>query len=56
MHCYITYALCISEEFWKALGGKKKYQTSSQLLTKAEDHPPRLYGCSNKTGRFIVSV
>ncbi|XP_036262329.1 scinderin isoform X1 [Molothrus ater] len=42
------------EEFWKALGGKKNYQTSSQLLTKAEDHPPRLYGCSNKTGRFII--
>uniref|UniRef100_A0A8V0XJ42 Scinderin n=1 Tax=Gallus gallus TaxID=9031 RepID=A0A8V0XJ42_CHICK len=42
------------EEFWKALGGKKKYQTSSQLLTKAEDHPPRLFGCSNKTGRFII--
>ncbi|KFP48071.1 Adseverin, partial [Cathartes aura] len=42
------------EEFWKALGGKKKYQTSSQLLTKAEAHPPRLYGCSNKTGRFII--
>uniref|UniRef100_A0A8U8ATT3 Scinderin n=1 Tax=Geospiza parvula TaxID=87175 RepID=A0A8U8ATT3_GEOPR len=28
------------EEFWRALGGKKKYQTSSQLLTK--------------TGRFII--
>uniref|UniRef100_A0A803VXT7 Scinderin n=1 Tax=Ficedula albicollis TaxID=59894 RepID=A0A803VXT7_FICAL len=41
-------------EFWKALGGKKPYQTSSQLLTNAEDHPPRLYGCSNKTGRFII--
>ncbi|CAM4518876.1 unnamed protein product [Lepidochelys olivacea] len=42
------------EEFWTALGGKKKYQTSAQLLTESEDHPPRLYGCSNKTGRFII--
>ncbi|XP_067418226.1 scinderin [Emydura macquarii macquarii] len=42
------------EEFWRALGGKKKYQTSAQLLTESEDHPPRLYGCSNKTGRFII--
>ncbi|XP_019364042.1 PREDICTED: adseverin [Gavialis gangeticus] len=41
-------------EFWKALGGKKQYQTSTQLLTESEDHPPRLYGCSNKTGRFII--
>uniref|UniRef100_A0A8D0GSY4 Scinderin n=1 Tax=Sphenodon punctatus TaxID=8508 RepID=A0A8D0GSY4_SPHPU len=42
------------EEFWKALGGKKKYQTSGQLQTESEDHPPHLYGCSNKTGRFII--
>uniref|UniRef100_A0A8D2LX91 Scinderin n=1 Tax=Varanus komodoensis TaxID=61221 RepID=A0A8D2LX91_VARKO len=42
------------EEFWSALGGKKKYQTSAQLQTDSEDHPPRLYGCSNKTGRFII--
>ncbi|XP_072859347.2 scinderin [Pogona vitticeps] len=42
------------EEFWRALGGKKEYQTSAQLLTDSDDHPPRLYGCSNKTGRFII--
>uniref|UniRef100_H2ZS54 Scinderin n=1 Tax=Latimeria chalumnae TaxID=7897 RepID=H2ZS54_LATCH len=42
-------------EFWKALGGKKDYQTSRLLQSSAEDHPPRLYACSNKTGRFIVS-
>ncbi|XP_054846865.1 scinderin isoform X1 [Eublepharis macularius] len=41
-------------EFWSALGGKKEYQTSAQLLTESEHHPPRLYGCSNKTGRFII--
>ncbi|XP_066487512.1 scinderin [Tiliqua scincoides] len=42
------------EQFWSALGGKKEYQTSALLLTESEDHPPRLYGCSNKTGRFII--
>uniref|UniRef100_A0A8C4MU53 Scinderin n=1 Tax=Equus asinus asinus TaxID=83772 RepID=A0A8C4MU53_EQUAS len=42
------------EEFWNSLGGKKDYQTSPLLETQAEDHPPRLYGCSNKTGRFII--
>ncbi|KAF0883293.1 ADSV protein, partial [Crocuta crocuta] len=42
------------EEFWNTLGGKKEYQTSPLLETQAEDHPPRLYGCSNKTGRFII--
>ena len=45
-----------TEEFWNSLGGKKDYQTSPLLESQAEDHPPRLYGCSNKTGRFIVSV
>ncbi|XP_028927247.1 adseverin isoform X1 [Ornithorhynchus anatinus] len=42
------------EEFWSSLGGKKEYQTSPLLETPAEDHPPRLFGCSNKTGRFII--
>ncbi|XP_003896307.1 adseverin [Papio anubis] len=42
------------EEFWSSLGGKEDYQTSPLLETQAEDHPPRLYGCSNKTGRFII--
>ncbi|XP_062853381.1 scinderin like a [Trichomycterus rosablanca] len=38
--------------FWAALGGKKDYQTSSSLQKTVK--PPRLFGCSNKTGRFIV--
>ncbi|XP_072506900.1 scinderin [Notamacropus eugenii] len=42
------------EEFWDALGGKKAYQTSPLLETQVEDHPPRLFGCSNKTGRFLI--
>ncbi|XP_068196521.1 scinderin like b [Antennarius striatus] len=39
-------------DFWKALGGKKEYQTSKSLQQMAR--PPRLFGCSNKTGRLIV--
>ncbi|XP_069504721.1 scinderin [Ambystoma mexicanum] len=42
------------DEFWSALGGKTEYQTSPLLQSHADDHPPRLYGCSNKTGRFII--
>ncbi|XP_074125341.1 scinderin [Sminthopsis crassicaudata] len=42
------------EEFWDALGGKKAYQTSPLLEAQVEDHPPRLFGCSNKTGRFLI--
>uniref|UniRef100_A0A3Q2E2W6 Scinderin like a n=2 Tax=Cyprinodon variegatus TaxID=28743 RepID=A0A3Q2E2W6_CYPVA len=38
--------------FWSALGGKKDYQTSSTLQNAAT--PPRLFGCSNKTGRLIA--
>lgn len=45
-----------AEEFWNSLGGRKRYQTSPLLETQADEHPPRLFACSNKTGRFIVSV
>lgn len=38
--------------FWLALGGKADYQ-SSKTLQKAVK-PPRLFGCSNKTGRLVV--
>ncbi|XP_042353278.1 scinderin like b isoform X2 [Plectropomus leopardus] len=38
--------------FWTALGGKKDYQTSKSLQNMIK--PPRLFGCSNKTGRLIV--
>ncbi|XP_036411221.1 adseverin [Megalops cyprinoides] len=41
-------------EFWAALGGKKEYQTSTRLESKTISHPPRLFACSNKTGRFTV--
>ncbi|KAJ8270915.1 hypothetical protein GJAV_G00120690 [Gymnothorax javanicus] len=38
--------------FWTALGGKSSYQTSRALqrIVRA----PRLFGCSNKTGRLIA--
>ncbi|XP_047445538.1 scinderin like b [Mugil cephalus] len=39
-------------DFWSALGGKKDYQTSKSLRNMLK--PPRLFGCSNKTGRLIV--
>uniref|UniRef100_A0A3B4B3G0 Scinderin n=1 Tax=Periophthalmus magnuspinnatus TaxID=409849 RepID=A0A3B4B3G0_9GOBI len=42
------------EDFWDALGGKTKYQTSANLESETMVHPPRLFGCSNKTGRFII--
>ncbi|MBN3284555.1 GELS protein, partial [Polyodon spathula] len=38
--------------FWAALGGKKEYQTSKSLQNSIK--PPRLFGCSNKTGRLIA--
>nr|XP_021324427.1 gelsolin isoform X1 [Danio rerio] len=40
--------------FWDALGGKAAYRTSSRLKDKMNAHPPRLFACSNKTGRFII--
>ncbi|KAM7379088.1 hypothetical protein PAMP_004662 [Pampus punctatissimus] len=40
------------DEFWSALGGKKDYQTSKSLQNMVK--PPRLFGCSNKTGTIVV--
>lgn len=52
-------ATCIVEgsepaDFWEALGGRTEYQTSANLESETMSHPPRLFGCSNKTGRFII--
>ncbi|XP_059899094.1 adseverin isoform X2 [Gadus macrocephalus] len=41
-------------DFWDALGGKSDYQTSDNLQSQSMSHPVRLFGCSNKTGRFMV--
>ncbi|KAJ0065402.1 hypothetical protein NL108_009523 [Boleophthalmus pectinirostris] len=40
------------DSFWAALGGKKEYQTSKTLQNAMK--PPRLFACSNKTGRLIA--
>ncbi|XP_053171140.1 advillin isoform X1 [Scomber japonicus] len=42
-------------EFWELLGGKGPYASSKRLQQTVLDHQPRLFECSNKTGRFIVS-
>lgn len=41
--------------FWDALGGRAAYRTSPRLKDKKMDaHPPRLFACSNKSGRFVI--
>nr|XP_056709424.1 advillin [Euleptes europaea] len=41
--------------FWELLGGKALYASEKRLLQVVPDHPPRLFECSNKTGRFTVT-
>ncbi|XP_015272840.1 PREDICTED: advillin [Gekko japonicus] len=41
--------------FWELLGGKAPYASGKRLHQVVPDHPPRLFECSNKTGRFIVT-
>lgn len=53
MRYYDIYNFHLLADFWSALGGKKDYQTSKSLQKMVS--PPRLFGCSNKTGRLIVS-
>ncbi|XP_053552194.1 gelsolin isoform X2 [Bombina bombina] len=43
-----------TDDFWEALGGKAAYRTSARLKNRLNAHPPRLFACSNKTGRFII--
>lgn len=48
--------LClVVADLWAALGGKKEYQTSERLES-SRTQQPRLFACSNKTGRFLVST
>uniref|UniRef100_A0AAQ6IIV9 HP domain-containing protein n=1 Tax=Anabas testudineus TaxID=64144 RepID=A0AAQ6IIV9_ANATE len=42
-------------EFWGLLGGKAPYASDKRLQHTVLDHQPRLFECSNKTGRFIVT-
>uniref|UniRef100_A0A8C9WVS5 Advillin n=1 Tax=Sander lucioperca TaxID=283035 RepID=A0A8C9WVS5_SANLU len=41
--------------FWELLGGKAPYASDKRLQQTVLDHQPRLFECSNKTGRFIVT-
>ncbi|XP_040196793.1 advillin [Rana temporaria] len=42
-------------QFWETLGGKAPYASDKRLQQVNEDVQPRLFECSNKTGRFIVT-
>eukprot|EP00794_Sanderia_malayensis_P017326 gene17326-19059_t len=42
------------EMFWDLLGGKGEYATGGRLMLEEPDFPPRLFHCSNATGRFEV--
>ncbi|XP_018020735.1 LOW QUALITY PROTEIN: advillin-like, partial [Hyalella azteca] len=43
------------EEFWKTLGGKEAYASVSALAKGSDnDHPPRLFHCSNASGVFTA--
>uniref|UniRef100_A0AAR2ITR4 Gelsolin n=1 Tax=Pygocentrus nattereri TaxID=42514 RepID=A0AAR2ITR4_PYGNA len=54
MHCCFFVFFSHADDFWAALGGKAAYRTSTRLKDKMDTHPPRLFACSNKTGRFII--
>ncbi|XP_062822493.1 advillin [Anolis carolinensis] len=43
------------KEFWELLGGQAPYASEKRLQQEVPDHPPRLFECSNKTGRFVVT-
>ena len=40
--------------FWEALGGKTEYGSSKWLQEVVPTYPPRLFQCSNASGRFTV--
>nr|XP_033801615.1 villin-1 isoform X1 [Geotrypetes seraphini]XP_033801616.1 villin-1 isoform X1 [Geotrypetes seraphini]XP_033801617.1 villin-1 isoform X1 [Geotrypetes seraphini]XP_033801619.1 villin-1 isoform X1 [Geotrypetes seraphini] len=42
-------------EFWAALGGKSQYANNKRLQEESQDVTPRLFECSNKTGKFIAT-
>ncbi|EDV22114.1 uncharacterized protein TRIADDRAFT_29447 [Trichoplax adhaerens] len=42
------------EWFWSALGGKTEYASKVRLQEVALSQPPRLFQCSNASGRFEV--
>ncbi|NP_001080503.1 villin 1 S homeolog [Xenopus laevis] len=42
-------------DFWLALGGKSQYASNKRLQEETLDITPRLFECSNKTGRFVAT-
>ncbi|XP_075994182.1 villin-1 [Genypterus blacodes] len=42
-------------EFWVALGGKAPYACEKRLQKEEPPHSPRLFECSNQTGRFRMT-
>nr|XP_033787634.1 villin-like protein [Geotrypetes seraphini]XP_033787635.1 villin-like protein [Geotrypetes seraphini] len=42
-------------EFWVALGGKAPYASEKRFQEAVMQHEPRLFECSNQTGRFIMT-
>uniref|UniRef100_A0A3Q2YDS7 Advillin n=1 Tax=Hippocampus comes TaxID=109280 RepID=A0A3Q2YDS7_HIPCM len=42
-------------EFWETLGGQVPYADDKRLQQTVLDHEPRLFECSNKSGRFKVT-
>uniref|UniRef100_A0A7N6BYH3 HP domain-containing protein n=1 Tax=Anabas testudineus TaxID=64144 RepID=A0A7N6BYH3_ANATE len=42
-------------EFWVALGGKAPYASDKRLQREEPPHSPRLFECSNQTGRFQMT-
>uniref|UniRef100_A0A672H2I5 Villin-like n=1 Tax=Salarias fasciatus TaxID=181472 RepID=A0A672H2I5_SALFA len=42
-------------EFWVALGGKAPYASDKRLQREEPLHSPRLFECSNQTGRFRMT-
>ncbi|XP_065886890.1 gelsolin, cytoplasmic-like [Dysidea avara] len=43
-----------AQEFWDSLGGKTAYASGKILEEPVPSHPPRLFQCSNASGRFNV--
>ncbi|KAF2983628.1 hypothetical protein EK904_005556 [Melospiza melodia maxima] len=42
-------------EFWEALGGKAPYASEKRFQEQVTHYQPRLFECSNQTGRFIMT-
>ncbi|KAM3927979.1 villin-1-like [Leptodactylus fuscus] len=42
-------------EFWVALGGKAPYASDKRFQETTVQYKPRLFECSNQTGRFIMT-